>query len=227
MAQRLASATSAASATTESTDLLLSKAESGTSSSSAAAAAAAAAMSLEQEEEASLRHDLDRTLKNLQEVIAKLAVSADQTNKPQHLLLVKRYREILLDLTSDYTKTAQALERKRQEARLFQGRSTSGGSGASGQDAGMEHLLRERNHIHNSLTASSVVLDQASNIHSDLKSQGRSLRGVQGLVGKITGNIPGLNRLVEHIRSKRSRDDKIVAGVIASCILFTLWYIFG
>jgi Golgi SNAP receptor complex protein 1 len=220
LAQRLATTATANTSSTDSTDLLLSKAESGTS------AAGSALISLEQEEEASLRHELDRTLKNLQEVIAKLAVSADQTNKPQHLLLVKRYREILLDLTSDFNKTSQAIERKRQEARLFQGRSLAAG-GASGQDAGMEHLLRERNHIHNSLNASSAVLDQASNIHSDLRSQGRSLRGVQGLVGKITGNIPGLNRLVENIRQKRSRDDKIVAGVIASCILFTLWYIFG
>jgi hypothetical protein len=32
---------------------------------------------------------------------------------------------------------------------------------------------------------------------------------------------------VEQIRRRRSRDDYIVAGVIASCVLITLWYVFG
>jgi hypothetical protein len=31
---------------------------------------------------------------------------------------------------------------------------------------------------------------------------------------------------VDAIRRKRSRDDQILAGVIATCILFTLWYLF-
>jgi Golgi SNAP receptor complex protein 1 len=91
----------------------------------------------------------------------------------------------------------------------------------------MEHLLRERNHINNSLNAAGGVIDQAEAVRTDLRLQGRGLRNTQGLLGALTTNIPGLNTLVEQIRRKRSRDDKIVAGVIATCILFTLWYLFG
>lgn len=91
----------------------------------------------------------------------------------------------------------------------------------------MQHLMRERHHINNSLDASTAVINQASEIHSDLRVQGMSLRGVQGTILRITSNIPGLNRLVENIRRRRSRDDMVVSGVIAACILFTLWYVFG
>lgn len=91
---------------------------------------------------------------------------------------------------------------------------------------GMEHLLRERNHIGNSMNAAASVIAQASEVRSDLRLQGLSLGRVQSTMGKIASNIPGLNTLVEKIRRKKSLDDKVVAGVIASCILFTLWYLF-
>ena len=91
----------------------------------------------------------------------------------------------------------------------------------------MEQLLRERNSINNSMDASQSVMNQASDIYGDLRTQGSSLRKVGGAISRITSNIPGLNKIVDNIRRKRSRDDYIVAGVIASCVCLTMWYIFG
>lgn len=177
------------------------------------------------EEEASLRNDIQRTLSTLQDLIqTKLAPAAERSGKSQHQLLVKRYREILFDLTGDFQKTSAQFSRKKEQLELFAGAQPS----SSGpEDEAMQHLMRERNHINNSMSASAAVINQASEIRSDLRDQGMSLRGVQGTILRITSNIPGLNRLVENIRRKRGRDDMIVSGVIAACILFTLWYIFG
>jgi golgi SNAP receptor complex member 1 len=178
------------------------------------------------EEEATLRNDIQRT--SLSDLLqTKLAPAAERSGKSQHQLLVKRYREILFDLTGDFSKTSALLARRKEQLELFSNHHNSGTNSASSADEGMQHLMRERNHIHNSLSASSAVLNQASEIHSDLRAQGMSLRGVQGTVLRITSNIPGLNRLVENIRRRRSRDDMILSGVIAACILFTLWYVFG
>jgi Golgi SNAP receptor complex protein 1 len=94
-------------------------------------------------------------------------------------------------------------------------------------DPAMEHLMREGRHIGNSLNAASQVISQATEVRSDLRNQGLSLGRVQSAMGVIASNIPGLNTLVDRIKRKRSKDDKILAGVIASCILFTLWYLFG
>lgn len=177
------------------------------------------------EDEPTLRHDIQRTLTTLQDLITtQLQPASERVGSQNAALLVKRYREILFDLTGDFEKSRQTHVRKQERAKLMEGARSSS---ADAVDPAMEHLLRERNHIHNSLNSAGVVLAQASEVRSDLRNQGLSLGRVQSTVGRIMGNIPGINTLVERIRRKRSKDDMIVAGVIASCILFTLWYLFG
>jgi Golgi SNAP receptor complex protein 1 len=180
------------------------------------------------EEEVTLRNDIQRTLSALSDLIqTRLAPAAERLGKSQHQLLVKRYREILFDLTGDFQKTSAQFTRKKEQLELFSGANTAGIGAGGEQDEAMQHLMRERGHIDRSVSESEAVINQASEIHSDLRTQGISLRGVQGTIIRITSNIPGLNRLVENIRRRRSMDDMVVSGVIAACILFTLWYLFG
>jgi Golgi SNAP receptor complex protein 1 len=186
------------------------------------------------EEESALAADINRTISAMTDLIErKMMPCAERTGKSQHILLVKRYREILFDCSADFKKTSAAVARKREQMELFRGsRATSGGSSGQGNgngadDEAMEHLLRERNAIGNSLQTADSVLGQAAEVHSELRSQGSALRGVRGTVMSIAGNVPGLNRLIDNIRKKRNKDDMIVSGVIASCILFTLWYVLG
>jgi golgi SNAP receptor complex member 1 len=200
--------------TSTTNDLFL--AESGLNSSSAST-----------EDEATLRHDIQRNLTTLQDLVKlQLQPAAERVGSQSATLLVKRYREILFDLSGDFEKSRQAHLRKQERAKLMQGARTSLDSGGV-DDPAMEQLMRERNHIANSQSAAASVINQASEIRSDLRNQGLSLGRVQSTMGMIAGNIPGLNMVMEQIRRKRSKDDKIVAGVIASCILFTLWYLFG
>lgn len=182
------------------------------------------------EDEATLRHDIQRTHTLLQDlVLTQLQPAAEKVGSQSASLLVKRYREILFDLSGDFEKSRQAHQRKQERAKLMAGARTSldAGNGDGTHDPAMDHLLRERGHIGNSMNAAASVINQASEIRSDLRSQGMSLQSVQSTVGNIMGNIPSINTVVERIRRKRSKDDMIVAGVIASCILFTLWYLFG
>ena len=108
---------------------------------------------------------------------------------------------------------------------LFRGANTA--SSGDGTDPAMEQLLRERNAIDNSMKSASSVLNQAAGVRTELRSQGASLRGVTGTMASIANNIPGVNTLIDKIRQKRQRDDRVVSGVVAGCILFTLWYLFG
>jgi len=183
-----------------------------------------------EEEERSLAVDISRNISNMSDLIERrMAPAAERTGKSQHSLLVKRYREILFDCTADFKKTSAAVARRRETMELFRG--ASGGGRGNGEDEGedpaMEHLLRERNAIENSHRAAMNVVGQAEEIRSDLRGQGQSLRGVQGTMMTMAGNVPGLNRLIDNIRKKRNKDDMIVSGVIAACILFTIWYLFG
>lgn len=200
---------------TTTNDLFL--AESGMGSASVATTA---------QDEATLRHDIQRTLTTLQDLVTtQLQPTAEKIGKS---LLVKRYREILFDLSGDFEKSRQAHTRKVERAKLMEGAAgaRSPNSLAVDQD-GMDHLMRERNHIHGSQTAAASVLHQATEIRNDLRSQGMSLGRATSMMGQIAGNIPGINTIVEKIKKKRSKDDMIVIGVISSCVLFTLWYLFG
>ena len=176
------------------------------------------------DEEAALKSDVQRLIQRLQDLISGRLTTAAATSS--HQAAVKRYREILLDSKGDFDKCAATVRRTKERQELMAGSSSSANSG-NAHDPAMDHLLRERNHIENSMNAASSVLGQADSIRSDLYTQGRSLRGTNSLMGQLTTNIPGLNHLVDQIRRKRSRDDKIVAGVIATCVTFTLWYLFG
>lgn len=179
--------------------------------------------SLSWDEEATLQQEIQRLLSHLQDLITgRLAQAA---RSPSQKAVVSRYRDILLDLRGDLEKSHQTVRRAAERRELLQGSSAT--SIQAGNDPAMDHLLRERSHINNSMNAASSVLGQAEAVRTDLRYQGRSLRNTQGLLGALTTNIPGLNTLVEQIRRKRSRDDMIVAGVIATCILFTLWYLFS
>lgn len=196
-------------------DLLL--AESGLGSSVTVASTA--------EDEAALRHDIQRTITTLQDLVqTQLQPKAEKAGKS---LLVRRYREILFDLSGDFEKSRQAHTRKVERSKLMEGASVSNKSPLSIDQSGMDHLMRERNHIHNSQNAAAAVLNQAAEIRNDLRSQGMSLGRAKSLMGQIAGNIPGINTIVEKIKKKRSKDDMIVVGVIASCILFTLYYLFS
>mmetsp|Transcript_6592 Transcript_6592/g.13598 ORF Transcript_6592/g.13598 Transcript_6592/m.13598 type:complete len:231 (+) Transcript_6592:265-957(+) len=181
------------------------------------------AASLSWDEEATLQQEIQRLLNHLQDLITGRLAQASRS--PSQKAVVNRYREILLDLRGELEKSRQTVRRAAERRELLQGASST--AIQSGNDPAMDHLLRERNYINNSMNAAGNVIDQAEAVRTDLRFQGRSLRNTQGLLGALTTNIPGLNTLVEQIRRKRSRDDMIVAGVIATCILFTLWYIFG
>ena len=70
------------------------------------------------------------------------------------------------------------------------------------------------------------MLNQASSLRSELRTQCAGLRGVTGTMSAIAGNIPGLNELIDRFRKKRLQDE-VVSGVVATCILSTLWYLFA
>ena len=175
------------------------------------------------DEEQVIQQDIRSLLGQLKKLVLH-DMPAAATTVP-HKAVVNRYQTILQDLQADIDKTVARVRQAKERRELLAGSSAAGGMAV--QDPATEHLLRERNHIHNSMRAADNVLGQADQIRSDLRGQGRSIGRSGTLLGQMTQAVPGLNHVVEQIRRRRSRDDYIVAGVIASCVLITLWYVFG
>lgn len=178
------------------------------------------------EQESSLAADINRTISQLSELLnTQMAPAAESTGKAQHALLVKRYREILFDGTADFHKTCTVVSRHRDTQELFRDAAARTHIAATGRDPSMEQLLRERTAIGNSLKSATSVLGQASEIHAELRHQQQSLRTVKGELGSLLSKVPGVNLLMDQLVTRRNREDWIVSGVLAGCILITLWYL--
>jgi golgi SNAP receptor complex member 1 len=171
------------------------------------------------------QQEIQSLFAQLTDLIAKKLTPTAVT--PAQRAVTTRYHDVLSDLRADFDRATVNYQRARDRYELLGGGANAAPSSSNGDSAAMEALLRERNHIHSSLNAVSSVLGQAEAVRSDLHGQGRSLRNTSGIMGQIAGNIPGLNTIVDAIRRRRSSDDKVVAVVIALCIFFTLWYVFG
>jgi Golgi SNAP receptor complex protein 1 len=187
--------------------------------------------SINNSEEEHLSKEISRLLSSFTELLnTRMSPASERTGRSQHALLVKRYREILFDCGSDYYKTMEVVRRKKEARELMRGAVTNGAAGAGGgggEGDGMEHLLRERSSIDASLNSTNAILSQASSVRNELRTQGQNLRGISGTMSVIAGHVPGLNGLIDKIKKKRMQDDRVVSGVVAGCILFTLWYLFG
>ena len=161
-------------------DLLLAESGMGASSSTSV------------EDEATLRHDIQRTLTTLQDLVTyQLQPASEKLGSQSSSLLVKRYREILFDLSGDFEKSRQSHTRKMERMKLMEGANSSKPNSLEIDNDGMDHLMRERSHINNSTSAAAAVINQATEIRNDLRNQGMSLGRVQSTMGQIVGNIPG------------------------------------
>ncbi|CAM9903847.1 unnamed protein product [Phaeothamnion confervicola] len=148
--------------------------------------------------------------------------------------LLQRYREILFDYTTEFKKTGAAIQRKKESARLFRRANApgaagggGGGGGAGGPDADTEHLLRERNAIHSSLRSATGVLGQAQEAKESLRQQRSMLSATGSTLSAMSNQFPSINRVVEAIQRRKVRDNVIVGSVIAACLCFAIWWMFG
>ena len=171
--------------------------------------------------------EIPTLLATLQEMILKkLSVTAVT---PSQRAVTTRYEQVFRETKLDYDRIQQQYNRYSERNELFSNHqnNNNNSNATPGSDPAMEALLRERNSVANSIHHTSNILSQADAIRNDLHHQGRSLRNTNSVVARLTQHFPSINSLVDTIRRRRNSDDTIVAIVVALCIVFTFWYVFG
>lgn len=173
------------------------------------------------------QNEIPTLMVQLQEMIQKKLMVTAVT--PSQRAVTTRYEQVLRDTKLDYDRIQQQYTRYYERNELFSGNNTNNSSSGntSNTDPAMEALLRERNSMSNSINHTANILHQADSIRNELHHQGRSLRNTNSIMGIMTQHIPSINTIVDTIRRRRNSDDRIVAMVIAVCILFTFWYVWG
>ena len=128
-----------------------------------------------------------------------------------------------MDFQAEFRKVEKTIERKRQTAELFRDVHRKGDD-ADGAYAATEHLLRERNAVNSSQKNAESIYSQAVSVREALRHQRQNLVGAGGKLLEMGKSIPGVNNLMSLITKKRTRDNTILAIVIALCMCFTILY---
>mmetsp|Transcript_9876 Transcript_9876/g.11285 ORF Transcript_9876/g.11285 Transcript_9876/m.11285 type:complete len:222 (-) Transcript_9876:1068-1733(-) len=144
-------------------------------------------------------------------------VSGRSANKAQ----IQRLREILFDYKSEF-RNAQSKKNEQRQRRMLLKQVDE----ASSEDKTAEDLLlQEKYSISNSHKAADAILGQAGEVSSTLRNQRNTFTNATSRLSTIGKAVPGVETLMKRIQNKRTRDNTILAIVIALCICFILFYV--
>eukprot|EP00882_Tetradesmus_deserticola_P011191 GHRQ01011840.1.p1 GENE.GHRQ01011840.1~~GHRQ01011840.1.p1 ORF type:complete len:233 (+),score=106.35 GHRQ01011840.1:239-937(+) len=169
--------------------------------------------------------EIEALLQRLSDVNHDMSsVIAGAADSRSHTLA--RHRDILQDLTQEFRRLDYQLGAARDRAELLAGGAelpllsvqVASSSGA---------LLRERATLNSSTNYVDDMLAQAQSVSRSLLEQRRIFGNVQDNLGTIGEKFPAISGLLNAIRRKKSKDTLVLSGVIASCIVFTIIYLFS
>jgi hypothetical protein len=136
---------------------------------------------------------------------------------------------VLGSLRQEHRAQSASLRQRMNAAALLgeaAGRERGGGAGGAHGDTSLDAvLLRERSSLLGHNRAIDDILAQASETTESLRSQRDTLSGAAGRLGGFLSRIPGATQLMGAIAARRSRNDTIVALVIAACVCYSVYHV--
>lgn len=138
-----------------------------------------------------------------------------------------RHRDILQEFTQEFRRLNSTLGAARDRVQLMSGGSDSPHIGLTMAASGTGALLRERQTIQTSTNAIDDVISQAQQVSTNLVDQRKMFDTVLDKLVQLGSRFPVINSLLNAIRRKKSKDTLVLSAVIASCILFTIIYLWS
>eukprot|EP01147_Barroeca_monosierra_P010966 gene10966-3038_t len=89
-----------------------------------------------------------------------------------------------------------------------------------------ELYLKESEHIQSSHTVTDDILSMATSARQALQDQASRFDSISSRISSTMQRFPAINQLAKKIDLKKKRSAVILGGVVATCVLFSLWYIF-
>jgi Golgi SNAP receptor complex protein 1 len=116
------------------------------------------------------------------------------------------------------------LRQKREAAALMRDMAARRTGGSANGASDTDTLLRERGSLQVSHKAMDSMLAQADETREALQRQRGSLMNSSTGLGAMAARFPSVQALIGAIQRRRTRDQRIIALLVAACICFTLWY---
>ncbi|KAI8107100.1 hypothetical protein M9434_001745 [Picochlorum sp. BPE23] len=138
--------------------------------------------------------------------------------------IVARHKDILHDYSQEYKRLGNIAAASRNRADLL---GLSGGQVSSGNHqpgSAKGQLLRERGALDRSASALDTVVSQAYGVSSSLGQQRQLFDSIDSRLAMLGAKYPVMNSVLNAIRRRKNRDNVILTGVTAVCIVCMLIY---
>lgn len=170
--------------------------------------------------------EIERLIEQLQGINDDIALlSQQQASDVQRHHVLLRHRDILRDFAQEYKRLNSIAISERNRADLLgssQGMAASGINSQPGNAKGL--LLRERSTLDRSHSAIDTVVAQAHGVSSGLGQQRQMFDSIDTRLAMLGTKFPVMNSVLNAIRRKKNRDNVILMGVAAFCIVVMLLY---
>jgi len=170
-----------------------------------------------------LELELDDLLEKLEETNEQLSALANEpdTLSTSMLRAIQRHAELFQDNARELKRTKTSVKNALDHANLLSGvRNDIDAYKSSAADS----LLAERGRIDSSHRMTDEILEQAYETRADFGRQRTALAGINSRMKSVLDTMPGINNLVNMIKSRRRRDTIIIGVVIGVCIIIIVSY---
>jgi len=165
--------------------------------------------------------DLLEKLEETNEQLALLANNPDSEISQSMNRAIQRHRDVYHDYARELKRTKANVQQAIDQSNLLSGVRNDIDAYKS---SAAESLLAERSRIDGSHAIADEMLEQAFETRSEFSRQRHSLTAINTRMTSVISTIPGVNKLVSMISSRRRRDTIILGVVIGVCILIILTY---
>ncbi|KAF8357618.1 gos-28, partial [Pristionchus pacificus] len=140
---------------------------------------------------------------------------------------VRRHRDILRDYGSEYKRARENIQAQLQREFLLAGASPSSpdGSCLNNRVRASDMYYREQDHIS---SCDRLIDDQiaiAVSTKENLSKQGMNLKGISRRMHDLAQKYPAIGSIMSKIQNKKRKDAIIMAAVVSTCLIFTLFYL--
>ncbi|KAJ7786604.1 hypothetical protein B0H16DRAFT_1657846 [Mycena metata] len=170
--------------------------------------------------------ELDDLLEKLEEMNEQLSALASEpeTLSASMLRTIQNHTEVFQDNARELRRTKTSVKNALDHANLLSGvRNDIDAYHSSAADS----LLEERGRIDSSHSGVDAMLDQAYETRAEFGRQRTALTGINSRMKSVLNTMPSIDNVISMIKSRRRRDTIIMGLLIAACILFILWYMWG
>ncbi|GMS88166.1 hypothetical protein PENTCL1PPCAC_10341, partial [Pristionchus entomophagus] len=139
---------------------------------------------------------------------------------------VRRHRDILRDYGSEFKRARENIHGQLQREFLLSGAPSSpDGSCLNNRVRASDMYYREQDHIS---SCDRLIDDQiaiAVSTKENLSKQGMNLKGISRRMHDLAQKYPAIGSIMNKIQTKKRKDAIVMAAVVSTCLIFTLFYL--